>query len=185
MVPDHWKLLKPMVEQPKNHWKTSDVNGQSTQNIQWWLFPPKPLQIGMIFPKPLRFIEISHCFLDLNWIVVNKYCEMFSVFFLELMFLLIIISSPLLQVQLLSWVEFSLFCCIEFFPNHRLPLKNHWSHWSASHKTINGDGSTLAKPLKNHGSQWCCGENPFHSIASKKWPLLRVDPHLIVWPFRL
>ena len=156
-----------MVEQHKNHWKTSDVDGQSTQNIQWWLFPPKPLQIGMIYPKPLKsslkFIEISHCFLDLNWIFVNKYCEMFSVLFLELMFLSIIISSPLLQVHVLSRDEFSHFLLHWIFQtivDHcSLKSKNFWKHlwsqWSAGQNTFKGDGSMLAKPLKNHWFQCC------------------------------
>ena len=88
----------------------------------------------------------------------------------------------------MSWVGFTLFWFVASwiyvfyvaldFWNHRWPLssefqkplKNHWSQWSDSQKTFNGDGSTMAKPLKNHWCQWCPEKNINNSIALKKWP---------------
>ena len=62
-----------------------------------------------------KFIEIFNGFLNLKWIFVNRYRKMFPVLFLELMVLMIIfILSPLLQVHILSQVEFTQFSCIRF-----------------------------------------------------------------------
>ena len=36
------------------------------KNIQWWWFPPKPLQIGMVSPKPLNFSMVSFKFVELS-----------------------------------------------------------------------------------------------------------------------
>ena len=163
MVPDHWKPLKPMVERPKNHWKTIDVNGQSTQKHSMVMISSKTIENwnGLsktieVFNGLFKFMENSHGFLNLKWTFVNKYCEIFPVLFLELMILLIIILSPLLQVHVLSQVEFTHFLLHWIFQtivdhcplkskNHRKTIKVSWS------KNIQwwwfNAGKTIEKPL--------------------------------------
>ena len=77
---------------------------------------------------------------------------------LELMILLIIILSPLLQVSVMLQVEFThilLHCIFHIIIFDHCPLKaqNHKTMEVKVHmvkKTFNTDVSTQAEPLKNH-----------------------------------
>ena len=76
-----------------------------------------------IFNGLLKFIAISSGFLNLEWIFVNRYREMFWVLFSELMILLSIILSPMLRnnckFKFYQESNLHIFCCNE---NHCWPF---------------------------------------------------------------
>ena len=142
--PDHWKPLKPMVEQPKHHWKNIEVNGQSTITHSIVMVSSKTIANCNGFSKTIeifnglfKFIEIFNDFLNLKWIFVNRYWKMLPVFFLS------------------SWSSWSssfyLLCC-KFTFCHKLNLHNflafdfHRDNFKWNHqKNIEADGQLLKK----------------------------------------
>ena len=177
-----------MVGRPKNHWKTIDVNGQSTQKHSMVMISSKTIENwnGLsktieVFNGPLKFMEISHGFLNLKWTFVNQYCEICPVLFLELMILLIIILSPLLQVQILFQVEFThilLHWIFQTIVDHcPLKSKNHWKTIEVNGRLVKKHSMVMVQRWQNHwktiDADGALEKNINHSIAPKKWPSLR------------